>query len=130
MTNRQGGQPHKTSGCGGSVGGNRKKPVNPCGNSIRAPLPPGRTLCTPPPLRRSGQEKSPTGVISREACSTIRFYDSLSALRVPQRAGIYRQRTEENILKAQLVNFHSLTKSRFHFNSIPLPTGNRGCCGA
>ena len=39
-------------------------------------------------------------------------------------------RIGENILKAQLVNFHSLTKSRFHFNSIPLPTGNRGCCGA
>ena len=27
-------------------------------------------------------------------------------------------------------NFHRLTKSGFHFNSIPLPTGNHGCCGA
>ena len=27
------------------------------------------------------------------------------------RAGIYRQRTEENVLKVQLVNFHRLTKS-------------------
>ena len=39
---------------------------------------------------------------------SIRFYDSHSAL---WGAGIYRQRTEGNVLKAQLVNFHRLTKS-------------------
>ena len=42
---------------------------------------------------------------------SIRFYDSHSALWASHRAGIYRQRTEGNVLKAQLVNFHRLTKS-------------------
>ena len=32
-----------------------------------------------------------------------------SALWAFHRAGIYRQRTEENVLKAQLVNFYRLT---------------------
>ena len=41
----------------------------------------------------------------------IRFYDSHSALWASHRAGIYRQRTEENVLKVQLVNFHRLIKS-------------------
>ena len=40
---------------------------------------------------------------------SIRFYDSHSALWASHRAGIYRQRTEENVLKAQLVNFYRLT---------------------
>ena len=48
-------------------------------------------------------------MISRGACSTIKFYDSHSALWASYRAGIYHQRTEENILKAQLVNFYRLT---------------------
>ena len=34
-----------------------------------------------------------------------------SVLWASHRAGIYRQRTEENVLKAQLVNFYRLTKS-------------------
>lgn len=55
--------------------------------------------------------KSPTGVISRGACSSIQFYDPLSALGASHCVGIYRQRTVENVLKAQLVNFHRLTKS-------------------
>ena len=62
--------------------------------------------------------KSPTGVIFRGVCSSIRFYDSLSALWASRRAGIYRQRTEENVLKAQLVNFHRLT-SKADFILIP-----------
>ena len=41
----------------------------------------------------------------------IRFYDPLSALGASHCVGIYRQRTVENVLKAQLVNFHRLTKS-------------------
>lgn len=61
------------------------------------------------PAERAG--KSPTGVISREACSSIQFYDPFSALGASHCVGIYRQRTVENVLKAQLVNFHRLTKS-------------------
>ena len=61
------------------------------------------------PAERAG--KSPTGVISRGACSSIQFYDPLSALGASHCVGIYRQRTVENVLKAQLVNFHRLTKS-------------------
>lgn len=61
------------------------------------------------PAERAG--KSPTGVMSRGACSSIQFYDPLSALGASHCVGIYRQRTVENVLKAQLVNFHRLTKS-------------------
>lgn len=61
------------------------------------------------PAERAG--KSPTGVISRGACSSIQFYNPLSALGASHCVGIYRQRTVENVLKAQLVNFHRLTKS-------------------
>ena len=46
------------------------------------------------PAERAG--KSPTGVISRGACSSIQFYDPLSALGASHCVGIYRQRTEEN----------------------------------
>ena len=42
---------------------------------------------------------------------SIRFYDSHLALWASHRAGIYRQHTEENVLKVQPVNFHRLTKS-------------------
>ena len=50
------------------------------------------------------------GAKSRGACSSIRFYDSHSALWASHRVVIYRQRTEENVLKAQLVNFYRLTQ--------------------
>ena len=37
--------------------------------------------------------------------------DHCVGIDVYKRQGIYRQRTEENVLKVQLVNFHRLTKS-------------------